>query len=157
MFRPGTILTRSGDYFQVFSQFKKSCLEHLHRSLPAMAPRVKRQAPLQVSSDPIPQQVEGFDKPQAALREHWPAGEAQAQARLARFLDETIDDYHQLRDLPAKPGTSQLSTYLAAGVISPASACTARWPATKASSTVAAAVCKPGSTSCSGANSTSTS
>lgn len=34
LFSPGTILTRSGDYFQVFSQFKKNCLEHLHRGLP---------------------------------------------------------------------------------------------------------------------------
>ncbi|GLO15313.1 deoxyribodipyrimidine photo-lyase [Pseudomonas putida] len=118
-FRPGTILTRSGDYFQVFSQFKKTCLEHLHRSLPAMAHRVKAQAPLPVQSDPIPPLVEGFEKPERALREHWPAGETEAQGRLSRFLDETIDDYQQLRDLPAKPGTSQLSAYLAAGVISP--------------------------------------
>ncbi|HCV39952.1 MAG TPA: deoxyribodipyrimidine photo-lyase, partial [Pseudomonas sp.] len=43
----------------------------------------------------------------------------QAQARLARFIDETVEDYAHLRDLPAKPGTSQLSAYLAAGVISP--------------------------------------
>lgn len=118
-FRPGTILTRSGDYFQVFSQFKKSCLEHLHRGLPALTRRVQRQAPLQVASDPIPEQLDGFEKPGRALREHWPAGEAEAQARLARFIDETIDDYQQLRDLPATPGTSQLSPYLAAGVISP--------------------------------------
>ena len=118
-FRPGTILTRSGDYFQVFSQFKKSCLEQLHRGLPALARRVQRQAPLQVASDRIPEQLDGFEKPGHALREHWPAGEAEAQVRLARFIDETIDDYQQLRDLPAKPGTSQLSPYLAAGVISP--------------------------------------
>ncbi|AYN14390.1 deoxyribodipyrimidine photo-lyase [Pseudomonas monteilii] len=118
-FRPGTVLTRSGDYFQVFSQFKKTCLELLHRSLPAMAHRVKQQAPLQIQSDPIPQHVEGFEKPERALQAHWPAGEAEAQGRLSRFLDETIDDYQQLRDLPAKPGTSQLSAYLAAGVISP--------------------------------------
>jgi len=118
-FRPGTILTRSGDYFQVFSQFKKTCLEHLHRSLPALAHRVKRQAPLHIPGDPVPQHVDGFETPAHALREHWPAGETEAQARLSRFLDETIDDYQQLRDLPAKPGTSQLSTYLAAGVISP--------------------------------------
>ncbi len=118
-FRPGTLLTRNGDYFQVFSQFKKRCLEHLHRSLPALAHRVKPQAPLQIGSDPIPQHVDGFEKTTPALREHWPAGEAEAQGRLSRFLDETIDHYQQLRDLPAKPGTSQLSAYLAAGVISP--------------------------------------
>ncbi|MCC8455853.1 hypothetical protein, partial [Streptomyces rochei] len=111
----GTILTRSGDYFQVFSQFKKTCLEHLHRSLPALAHRVKRQAPLHIPADPVPQHVDGFETPARALREHWPAGEAQAQGRLSRFLDEAIDDYQQLRDLPAKPGTSQLSPYLAAG------------------------------------------
>ncbi|WP_288501914.1 deoxyribodipyrimidine photo-lyase, partial [uncultured Pseudomonas sp.] len=35
LFRPGTVLTRSGGYFQVFGQFKKNCLEHLHRSLPS--------------------------------------------------------------------------------------------------------------------------
>ncbi|MCC9009659.1 deoxyribodipyrimidine photo-lyase [Pseudomonas putida] len=118
-FRPGTILTRSGDYFQVFSQFKKTCLEHLHRSLPALAHRVKRQAPLQIPADPVPQHVDGFETPTRALREYWPAGEAEAQGRLSRFLDEAIDDYQLQRDLPAKPGTSQLSTYLAAGVISP--------------------------------------
>jgi deoxyribodipyrimidine photo-lyase len=119
LLRPGTILTRSGDYFQVFSQFKKACLEHLHRGLPALAQRVKRQAPLDISSDPIPQHIEGFDKPARALSEHWPAGEDEAQARLARFLDESVEDYQHLRDLPAKTGTSQLSAYLAAGVISP--------------------------------------
>ncbi|POG01624.1 deoxyribodipyrimidine photolyase [Pseudomonas putida] len=118
-FRPGTILTRSGDYFQVFSQFKKVCLEHLHRSLPSLAQRVTRQQPLAITSDPIPQHIEGFDKPARTLSEHWPAGEDEAQARLARFLDETVKDYGYLRDLPAKPGTSQLSAYLAAGVISP--------------------------------------
>ncbi|WAB97368.1 MULTISPECIES: deoxyribodipyrimidine photo-lyase [Pseudomonas] len=119
LFRPGTVLTRSGDYFQVFSQFKKVCLEHLHRSLPSQAPRVKRQAAVDVASDPIPQHIEGFDKPPRALSEHWPAGEDEAHARLSRFVDETIEDYHHLRDLPAKPGTSQLSAYLAAGVVSP--------------------------------------
>lgn len=118
-FRPGTILTRSGEYFQVFSQFKKVCLEHLHRSLPSMARRVKKQAPLDITSDPIPPHIDGFDMPARALSDHWPAGEDEAQARLGRFLDETIEDYDHLRDLPAKPGTSQLSAYLAAGVISP--------------------------------------
>ncbi|MBF8746632.1 deoxyribodipyrimidine photo-lyase [Pseudomonas putida] len=116
---PGTILTRSGGYFQVFGQFKRACLEHLHRSLPALAGKVRRQAPLDIGSDPIPWQVDGFDKPADSLRELWPAGEQEAQARLTRFLDEVVEDYQRLRDLPAKPGTSQLSAYLAAGVISP--------------------------------------
>lgn len=119
LFRPGTILTRSGDYFQVFGQFKKVCLEHLHRSLPSLAPKVKAQKPLDIASDPIPRHVDGFAKPARTLIDQWPAGEAEAHTRLSRFLDETVEDYERLRDLPAKPGTSQLSAYLAAGVISP--------------------------------------
>lgn len=119
LFRPGTVLTRSGGYFQVFGQFKKNCLEHLHRSLPSMAAPVKRQAPTSIKSDSIAQHVEPFEKPADALRKRWPAGEKEAQARLARFTDEIIDDYETLRDLPAREGTSQLSAYLAAGVISP--------------------------------------
>ncbi|MFK3770930.1 deoxyribodipyrimidine photo-lyase [Pseudomonas sp. NPDC089406] len=119
LFQPGTILTRAGHYFQVFSQFKRVCLEHLHRSLPARAAQVKAQAPLIIDSDPIPQHIEGFEGTPRALREHWPAGEDEAHQRLARFIDERVEDYPLQRDLPAKQGTSQLSPYLAAGVISP--------------------------------------
>ncbi|MDF0730143.1 deoxyribodipyrimidine photo-lyase [Pseudomonas entomophila] len=119
LFRPGTLLTRAGHYFQVFGQFRKACLEHLHRNLPAQAHAVKAQAPLEVVSDPIPQHLDGFEPPSRALREYWPAGEGEAKARLTRFVDEAIEDYQAQRDLPGKPGTSQLSPYLAAGVISP--------------------------------------
>ncbi|MHA6163607.1 deoxyribodipyrimidine photo-lyase [Pseudomonas sichuanensis] len=119
LFKPGSVLTRSGHYFQVFSQFKRVCLEHLHRSLPARAPRVQRQGALDIASDPIPAHIEGFDGTPVALREHWPAGEDEAHRRLAHFLDECVEDYPQQRDLPATAGTSQLSPYLAAGVISP--------------------------------------
>ncbi|MBJ9976701.1 deoxyribodipyrimidine photo-lyase [Pseudomonas sp. S75] len=118
-FKPGTLLTKAGNYFQVFGQFRKACLEHLHRSVPSLAHPAKRQAKLSIANDPIPQHLQGFDKPRQSLREHWPAGEKEAQARLARFVDQRIDDYHVARDLPATPGTSQLSAYLAAGVISP--------------------------------------
>jgi len=119
LFRPGSVLTRTGQYFQVFSQFKRVCLEHLHRSLPSLAQPVQAQQSLGIGSDAIPQQIEGFAPPCETLRQHWPAGEDEGRRRLQRFVDETIDDYAQLRDLPAKAGTSQLSPYLAAGVISP--------------------------------------
>lgn len=119
LFSPGTILTRSGGYFQVFSQFKKVCLERLHLGVPSLAAQVKAQAPVTIPSDPIPQALPGFETPSESLRAYWPAGEDEAQRRLQRFVDEAIDDYEVARDLPARPGTSQLSAYLAAGVISP--------------------------------------
>ena len=119
LFRPGTLLTKAGHYFQVFGQFRKLALNHLHRDLPSLAPKVKKQAATKIKSDAIPRGFDGFDAPDKAVRDLWPAGEDEAQRRLKRFVDEAIEDYHVQRDLPAKPGTSQLSAYLAAGAISP--------------------------------------
>lgn len=119
LLQPGSVLTKSGGYFQVFSQFRKVCYSRLHASLPRVLPRPSAQAPLKLASDPIPSQVEGFATPPQALRALWPAGEDEAKRRLDTFVDQQIDFYQTERDLPAKPGTSQLGAYLAAGVISP--------------------------------------
>jgi deoxyribodipyrimidine photo-lyase len=119
LFRPGSILTRSGSYFQVFSQFRKVCHERLHLALPTLQRAIAPQAPVDISSDPVPGQISGFATPPNSLRALWPAGEAEAHQRLQRFVDEVAEDYQQLRDIPAVAGTSQLSAYLAAGVVSP--------------------------------------
>ncbi|WP_085594764.1 MULTISPECIES: deoxyribodipyrimidine photo-lyase [unclassified Pseudomonas] len=119
LFKPGSVLTKSGGYFQVFSQFRKVCYSRLHTALPVLVSAPGAQMPLSISADPLPGQIEGFPTPKPALRELWPAGEDEAQARLERFADEQIHYYQGERDFPAKPGTSQLSPYLAAGVISP--------------------------------------
>jgi deoxyribodipyrimidine photo-lyase len=63
--------------------------------------------------------VEGFPTPPDSLRQLWPAGEEAARERLATFTLEELWCYEERRDLPAQPGTSQLSPYLAAGVLSP--------------------------------------
>jgi len=119
LFKPGSILTRSGGYFQVFSQFRKVCYERLHLGLPRLVNELKAQAPTAVASDPVPSEVAGFQPPPQSLRDLWPAGEDEAQRRLQRFIDERAEDYQEQRDFPAVAGTSQLSAYLAAGVISP--------------------------------------
>ncbi|MFI8607441.1 deoxyribodipyrimidine photo-lyase [Pseudomonas sp. NPDC077649] len=119
LFKPGSVLTQSGGYFQVYSQFRKVCYQRLHTALPALRAQPKAQAPLDVASDPLPAAVAGFSAPSEALRALWPAGEEQAHSRLARFAEERIEFYQEARDFPATPGTSQLSPYLAAGVLSP--------------------------------------
>ena len=119
LFKPGSVLTRTGTWFQVFSQFRKVCYSRLHSSLPAIVTAPKAQAPTGINRDPIPAQVDGFQAPSEHLRALWPAGEDEAQRRLNAFTQDQIDHYKDERDFPAKPGTSQLSAYLACGVISP--------------------------------------
>ena len=119
LFQPGSILTKAGNYFQVFSQFRKVCYSRLHTALPPLVHLPKKQPALGIAGDALPTSVPGFATPTASLQALWPAGEAEAHERLETFADERIGYYHDARDLPAKPGTSQLSTYLAAGVVSP--------------------------------------
>jgi len=119
LFKPGSVLTKTGTYFQVFSQFRKVCYERLYQALPSLVSAPLVQAPLNITSDTIPVQVEGFDPPPDSLRKLWPAGETEARRRLDTFADGQIDYYQSERDFPANPGTSQLSAYLAAGVLSP--------------------------------------
>lgn len=119
LFKPGSILTKTGNYFQVFTQFKKVCYTRMHEAMPHPIRIPKAQPAQSIKSDTVPDQVKGFATPSKALRDLWPAGEAEARRRMHAFADEQISYYKTERDFPAKPGTSQLSAYLAAGVISP--------------------------------------
>ncbi|TWC25892.1 deoxyribodipyrimidine photo-lyase type I [Pseudomonas sp. SJZ085] len=119
LFKPGSVLTRTGSYFQVFSQFRKACYSRLHLSLPKLIRAPARQAPTGIHSDLVPTEVEGFALPSDSLRTLWPAGENEARRRLDTFVDQHLDFYQSERDFPAKPGTSQLSAYLVTGVVSP--------------------------------------
>jgi deoxyribodipyrimidine photo-lyase len=118
-FAPGSVLTQAGNYFQVYSQFRKACYRNLHTAIPPLVPTPQPQAALPVASDPLPLAVDGFATPAPALRELWPAGEDAALRRLADFAEERMAWYQERRDFPAVDGTSQMSPYLAAGVISP--------------------------------------
>jgi deoxyribodipyrimidine photo-lyase len=119
LFAPGTITTLSGGYFKVFSQFRKVCYARLTQSLPPCLPVPARQASLPIASDAVPGTVDGFAQPSDYLRSLWPAGEDFARERLANFAEDDLVEYEQRRNIPAEPGTSQISAYLSAGVISP--------------------------------------
>ncbi|QEY58419.1 deoxyribodipyrimidine photo-lyase [Pseudomonas sp. C27(2019)] len=118
LFKPGSILTQSGSYFKVFGQFKKTCYKHLYEHVPERISTPRAQAPLAIESDPVPSSISGFSAVTAELQALWPASEDVAQQRLNTFADEAMTDYLEQRDFPAQAGTSQLSAYLVAGVIS---------------------------------------
>lgn len=87
LFKPGSVLTRTGTYFQVFGQFRKVCYERLHHSLPNLVRAPHKQAPLNIASDAVPLSVEGFATPGDPLRSLWPAGETEARRRLDSFCE----------------------------------------------------------------------
>ena len=59
------------------------------------------------------------DKQISQARLAYPAGEAEACHRLEHFIADDIDNYEVSRDVPSLQATSQLSTYLTIGAISP--------------------------------------
>jgi len=122
LLRPGTVLTGKGECYRVYTPYARTCRERL-RSAPLRAlPPPKAQTPPAWKADPLPDAFDGFAPASEAIRALWPAGEAAASDRLEAFADGVIDAYKDERDFPSLPGTSCLSPYLAAGVLSPGQA-----------------------------------
>lgn len=128
LLKPGTVLTGSGSPYRVFTPFAKACREKL------------RTAPLKLLPGPAKQSLGLSDLPgsfsdPATLIQHsdlaslpvekarklvelWPASEADALGRLNSFIAMKVSAYKKDRDYPAIEGTSALSPYLAAGLVS---------------------------------------
>ncbi len=118
LIRPDDLKTGSGGYYTVFTPFKKKWLAMASQQAaetPHGAP--PRQKAIAVKADPLPDRHKGF-RPCPAIDALWPAGEREAHRRLKCFLKDHADRYHIQRDRPDRAGTSSLSAYLAAGVIS---------------------------------------
>lgn len=115
---PGQVLTAAGNFYSIFTPFKKTWLKKVKEmGQIQVLPKPKKQNLIDVVTSVIPQQIPGF---QVTLDSKlWPAGEQEAKLRLRQFIKSQIMDYDKTRDFPAKNGTSCLSPYLAAGVLSP--------------------------------------
>lgn len=103
------ITTGQGGLYRVFTPFARRCRQHLLAGNPLPAPPAQTPPTLTLNSDP-------WEEDEIAL---WPPGEAAAQRALARFCQQRLEGYDQWRDRPDHTGTSALSPYFAAGVISP--------------------------------------
>lgn len=114
-FAPGELLTGQGDYYRVFTPFAKAWHRQLEASRIALRDTPSPQPRLAVDSDPLPELSKDASIANATL---WPAGQAAAASRLERFLRYRARHYHVQRDFPAQAGTSELSPYLALGMIS---------------------------------------
>lgn len=113
---PREINTKDGRFYSVFTPYRKVWdTKALDFAKPL--PKPKKQTTIDIPTSKIPSTVDEFDL-EDFRDDLWPAGESEAAKRIKNFA-KVASGYDQNRDLPAVAGTSLLSPYLAAGVISP--------------------------------------
>lgn len=115
-FAPGELLTGKGDYYGVFTPFSKAWHRRLTPERLAIREVPTAQAPTGIAADPLPELPALEDTPIDGRL--WPAGEGPAADRLERFLRFRGRHYAERRDFPALRATSELSPYLALGMLS---------------------------------------
>jgi deoxyribodipyrimidine photo-lyase len=113
---PSEIETKDGRFYGVFTPYRR-VWDTKAMAYAKVLPKPKPLAPLKIKRSPIPSSVEGFDFSNTRS-DLWVPGEAEAKKRLKKFATR-IDGYNDWRDIPSTAGTSLLSPYLVAGVISP--------------------------------------
>lgn len=121
MIAPGTVLTKQGEMFKVYTAFKRAFMSEF----PAQSRDLLGRPKPQTKSKNLPASnlevltplLNGLDQ-QQDHSELWPAGEHYALEQLDDFVEEKAKDYADHRDFPNIQGTSTLSPYLAIGAIS---------------------------------------
>lgn len=120
LFEPWTVLNQSGQPFQVFSAFWKTCLKQPSPLEPERAPTHLDGPPHWPASSPL---RELGPEPKidwaVGIRAVWTPGEAGARRDFKRFLRGNFEQYASERNAPSKTGTSRQSPHLHFGEISP--------------------------------------
>lgn len=117
---PWEIRNKTGNPFQVFTPFWKTCLAGPDPLPPLPAPATLRPPSSPLSSTPLAQLgLEPRIHWTATMRQTWMPGEVGAAAELKRFLSTAFTSYRDSRDRPDTNGTSRLSPFLHFGEISP--------------------------------------
>jgi deoxyribodipyrimidine photo-lyase len=114
---PGMVLKPDGAPYTVFTPFSKAW-----KALPGLPEMLRFTAPEHI---PTPSSVDSLLIPETPGQPLFPAGEAEAQRRLAGFLEQDVYEYSTGRDRLDLDQTSQLSPYLRFGMLSPRQAVSA--------------------------------
>ncbi|MBA6250902.1 MULTISPECIES: deoxyribodipyrimidine photo-lyase [unclassified Colwellia] len=106
----GKVLNLSNQMYKVFTPFKRAWLTYVKQHSFDYLGKVATSTVKESSADTISD---------ASISSGWPLVDDIEKHVLPTFFNEKISDYHDQRDIPSIKGTSGLSPYLAAGVISP--------------------------------------
>ncbi|TNF38953.1 MAG: deoxyribodipyrimidine photo-lyase, partial [Gammaproteobacteria bacterium] len=121
--KPGSVLNNQHLPYRVYTPFSKKIRQHLqlYPSLPVTEKQnvtpvksIHLNNACSIDALQLNDQFNWYGK----LHQYWQPGEAQAHKRLDAFLDNSVSDYDQQRDIPSIDGTSALSAHLHFGEIS---------------------------------------
>ncbi|MFT9063769.1 MAG: deoxyribodipyrimidine photo-lyase [Acetobacter persici] len=119
---PWTVRTGAGQPYRIFTAWWRAARELGEPGRPLPAPQEIRFAPVPrgFKKDLAPSALLTPALPDDATQaaQYWPCSEEQARTILEDFLDDTLAHYDTDRDRPDREGTSGLSPYLRAGLIS---------------------------------------
>jgi deoxyribodipyrimidine photo-lyase len=119
LIKPGTIRTQTGEPYKVFTPFSKVARAKLDGGVHLLSiPSPQHHVQLNNLKQECDLESIPWPSVDSALTKYWPAGEVAASRRLSQFCQNSISDYHKLRDIPSSKGTSKLSAYLTSGVLS---------------------------------------
>ena len=133
---PGQVLTASDTMFKVYSPFKRAWqkLAATYQQPPMAQPAARERhnmtwpAPeLTVPEIIVPELTLTLVTLEPSEDPLWQVTQEHAHQQLNDFLEQRVQDYHELRDIPSQPATSQLSMALALGLLSPRQCFYACW------------------------------
>ena len=120
LFEPGTIRTKTGGSFRVFTPFWKAHRPHLApRPMLSARPAAVSFFKGEIASEPLASLGLHPTRPDwsGGLAASWTPGEAGATARLVAFLGDGLSRYAAERDFPAAGASSRLSPHIRFGEI----------------------------------------
>lgn len=119
LWEPWQVHKADGSPYKVFTPFyRRGCLQIAPPRQPFSAPNLDLVMHHETQAIKVLKRHPNLAW-QAAMMQHWQAGEAAAQQQLAYFLDSGLDNYKVGRDFPAQAHVSRLSPHLCFGEISP--------------------------------------
>ena len=116
IYEPGFLRTGQDKPFSVFTPFKRRWIENFSMNFLDLHQVDKPLKKTNLISDLSAITIK---KNHQVDMDAWPAGEANALARLQQFMEHKIHNYSESRNTPFVDGTSRISAYLALGIISP--------------------------------------
>ncbi len=115
---PGHVFKQDGGFYTVFTPFKRNWLSIIEQCGLMVSGQPKSRLQRYCNTTITPWAYQASHVSSQLSQSLWPTGEHAAQQRLQQFIDDDCAYYNKQRDLVAENGTSTLSPYLAAGVIS---------------------------------------